>query len=83
MGQNAQTSGQSHIWKVSEQTDCTDCSRIVTGKEDQKGTVGSCVKVNHHMAMWTEAKSVHGQFLTLLSLGHRLSFRDYGHTMKL
>lgn len=82
MGQNAQTSGQSHIWGVSEQTDCTGCNRIVAGKEDQKGTVGSHVKVNHHMLMWTEMKSAYGQFLTLLSLGHRLSFCDYGHTMK-
>lgn len=73
VGQNAQTSRQCYIWRFSEKTGSTDCNHIGTRKEAQKGIIGSCVKVNHHTSM---VKLLRGQFLTLLSLGHTLSFQN-------
>lgn len=53
---------------------------IVTKRENEEETVGSCIKLNHQVFMGAELKLIHGQFLTLLSLGHRLSFHAYGWT---
>lgn len=53
---------------------------IVTERENEEETVGCCIKLNHQMLMGAEVKLIHGQFLTLLSLGHGLSFHAYRQT---
>lgn len=68
------TFGESHSRQIVLTAD------IVTERGNEEETVGCCIKLNHQMLMGAEVKLIHGQFLTLLSLGHGLSFHAYGRT---